>query len=249
MLWLTNCLLIIFSTSVSSLINGKEVDDLKLFPHHVFLKVQNETGDQYYCGGAILSSKFIVTSKHCVKYVSSLQVIGKSLSPQDTSGLYINITDISLSIISTADLNEFALIKLPKRLKFSELIKPIRFIESNLEWGGTHVTIAGLDTTNSRSVFAYAEFEVIPTGECGSDHGTDFLGPSFKCFSNKEGIDLYPCFGNLGEAVLIEDERDGWRIVGVVAKSDTCATKLSGIFSNIQETTLIAISDLISSNK
>lgn len=246
--WFTNCLLIFSVTSVSSLLNGKEVNDLRRFPHHAFLKIKYDTGLQYYCGGAILSSTFVVTSKLCVENVSSLEVVVKALSTQDTSALYIDIPDLFQSIIQSSDLGQFALIKLPEPLQFSELIKPIKFIEDNLEWGGHKVTIAGLGQTKNRngSILTFANFEVIHTEDCGADHGEEFLGPSYKCFLSRDrSFFTYPCFGNLGEAVLIEDDVDAWRIIGVVVKSDTCVTKISGIFSNIQPTTLSAINDII----
>lgn len=248
MLWLTNILPLLFATTVSCLLNGKEVKDLRRFPHHVFLKIKYTTGLQYYCGGSILSSQFVVTSKSCVDNVASLQVVARALSTQDTSALYIDILESSQSIIQSSDLGEFALIKLPEPLPFTDFIKPIKFIEDNLEWGGHKVTIAGLSETNNRngSMLTYGEFEVIHTKDCGADHGDDFLGPSYKCFLSRDrNIFTYPCFGNLGEAVLIEDEVYDWRMIGVVIKSDTCVTKISGIFSNIQPSTLTAINDII----
>lgn len=248
MLWFTNILLLHFATTVSCLLNGKDVKDLKRFPHHVFLKFKYTTGLQYYCGGAILSSEFVVTSKGCVDNVASLQVVGRALSTQDTSALYIDVLDLPQSIIQSSDLGEFALIKLPETLQFTELIKPIKFIEDNLEWGGHKITIAGLSGTNNKngSILTYGEFEVIHTEDCGADHGDNFLGPSYKCFLSRDReFFTYPCFGNLGEAVLIEDEVHVWRMIGVVVKSDTCVTKDSGIFSNIQPSTLTAINDII----
>lgn len=244
----TNCLFIFFLTTVSALLNGIEVKDLTRFPHHVFLKIKYDSGLNYYCGGAILSTNFIVTNKDCVDGISSLQVVARALSTQDPSALYIDIPDLSLSIFQSSDLEEFALIRIPEPLQFSNVLKPIKFIVENLEWGGHKATMAGLGRTNNRngSMLTYGEFEIIHTEDCAGVHGEEFLGPSYKCFiSRNRTFWTYPCFGNTGEAVLIEDDVDVWRMIGVVMKSDTCVTKISGIFSNIRPSTLNVITNII----
>lgn len=248
-MWLLRYIVLILPTLATAFLDGVEVNDLKLFPHHVFLKIIYQNDISYYCGGAILSKNYVVTSTHCLQNAISFEVLVQALSTQDPNALYINITDITSSVKQSDDLLEFALIKLPMSLPFSDTIKPIKFIEENLEWGGTKIVIAGLARLNDKTVLTSNDFEVINTEDCGAQHGEGFLGPSYKCFlSLSSKNSSYPCFGNAGEAVLIEDDIDTWRMIGIVVKADTCVTNISGIFSNIQPTTLSIINDIISRN-
>lgn len=247
-MWLLIYIVSIASTQISALLNAIEVTDLKKFPHHAFLKIQYNSGINYYCGGAVLSDCYVVTSTHCVDDIDSVQVVLQALSTQDPNALYINILDVSESVIRSSELGEFALVKLPRPLEFSETIKPISFIEENLEWGGHKIIIAGLGPNSNKngSALTYNYFEVIHTEDCGAAHGEQFLGPAYKCFLGYSGEDFsYPCFGNAGEAVLIEDSEETWRMIGVVVKADSCITRIPGIFSNIQPTTLGNISVIL----
>lgn len=102
-------------SQTTNIVGGSEID-ISTVPWQVSLKNVAQW-NQHFCGGSIISSRWILTAAHCVygKSVNNIKIhAGSTNQTQLTNGQYINASQIIIhpNYNSTNSDNDIALIQL-----------------------------------------------------------------------------------------------------------------------------------------
>jgi secreted trypsin-like serine protease len=193
------------------IINGVEAG-LGQFPWQAALFFQQELGSRFwFCSGAIISEKWILTAGHCVNTAESVLI-------------YTGIIDISLEIqpsaISTEFIlhkdfvadslaNDIALIKLPKSLTLDEYTTTISLSSDEIK-AGTAITVSGWGRTNVSSsaisnLLHYINLTTISNEQCQDAYGTTrLILPEMVCAALNIDPVQAPCHGDSGGPVVVD---------------------------------------------
>jgi hypothetical protein len=183
------------------------------FPWQVALLIDN----MYFCGGSLISRKWIVTAAHCAG--SSYQIIlgTNQWNPLGAGALLLSstVTIVHPKYDPNTIENDIALIKLPIRVNFTCCIKPIRlrYIEKLLD--GKTVTASGwgrtCDGTGLSPILNYANLIVMPHALCAFVYGPDITCNVLCTYPLGASI----CQGDSG-GPLVYLEKDGkYTLVGI----------------------------------
>lgn len=123
-------------------VGGKNAEDGQI-PYQVSLRLP--AANLHFCGGAIISDRFILTAAHCMADLETrpsfvVAVIG---SVHSNEGVWVKID----KIISHQEwnniklLNDIALLRTAEKINFSENIQPISLPTNNLPEDGNIRTI------------------------------------------------------------------------------------------------------------
>ncbi|XP_066150596.1 brachyurin-like isoform X2 [Euwallacea fornicatus] len=107
----------------STLVGGVEVT-----PHSLPYQVGLIIDDRKFCGGVLISSKYVLTAAHCVSYCSGVQVILGAHNinyVEDTQIISLNPTVIVHQNYSGSYENDIALLKLSTYVQLTHEIEPI----------------------------------------------------------------------------------------------------------------------------
>ncbi|KAL5291649.1 hypothetical protein ACFFRR_010822 [Megaselia abdita] len=113
----------------------------KQFPYQVGISTK-KNGGFYWCGGSVLSDKWVLTAAHCVVgEIDSLLLIFGAIdrqNPYEVGQSRQNISKFEDGQIIVHPLynpskisNDVALVRLPQKLEFSDYIQPVKLPSSN----------------------------------------------------------------------------------------------------------------------
>lgn len=144
---------VIDSMATKSRIFGGNFAKENQFPHHAALFYF----EMYHCGGSIISTKFILTAAHCLRYGDiGLQVQAGTISREFGSGQLYTVEKIfahkDFDIhLDNREVHDIALIMLRQSLKLSTSVQPIDLESENIPVG-SQVTIIGFGRYSAVSV-------------------------------------------------------------------------------------------------
>lgn len=166
--------------STQDKILGGTIADLGEFPWMALMEYTHPRGSGFYCGGALINNRYIVTAAHCVKgndLPKTWSLTGARLGEHDLNNKTDCVTEFTYTYCSDppkdyrveeiiaheeydpSDPNQYhdiALIRLATKVTFTEFIKPIclpssvNFLTKDYS-GGTKMTVAGWGKTETRS--------------------------------------------------------------------------------------------------
>lgn len=121
-----------FDITINSLIvNGNDAYRGQ-FPYYAFIKLNTTDGDAI-CGGTLISNEWILTAAHCLYDILNGEIHLGSLRAADLTeeGRFImkfgiEHRHIHPNYYQSIVLNDIGLIKLPKPVEFSDVIKPVK---------------------------------------------------------------------------------------------------------------------------
>ncbi|OCT93737.1 hypothetical protein XELAEV_18011405mg [Xenopus laevis] len=225
--------------SVTSRISGGSIASYGNWPWQVNL--QHRKGD--FCGGSIISPRWIVTAAHCVdgsnSYASDWRVFAGTLtlpSYSDTSGHLVQAIYTHPGYKSYD--NDIALMKLQDEISYNYNTQPVCLPNSGMIWEtGTTCWISGwgkTSETGSTSMYLkYAEVPVLDANECNYNYiHNGRITSSMLCAGYLSGF-RDTCQGDDG-GPLVTYTNSLWWLVGDTSWGFSCGqTYKPGVYGNM----------------
>lgn len=182
----------------------------------------------HYCGGAILTTRHVITAARCVPLSKGYYVLaGSSNREYGKVQQLMNVTRVEKHPHSGDGhhRNDIAIVFLEKDLVFNKMVQPILFPRKNIVVApGSNVTIAGWGRTEESSLSYYLKFALIhtvPDEVCEEAYGKTFWKPGMLCAAPKEKASG-SCSGDNGGPLAFNATRS---VIGIVSWGE-CVSKV-----------------------
>ncbi|XP_058986413.1 uncharacterized protein LOC131806374 [Musca domestica] len=205
-------------------IAGGNITMLAEFPWMALLIYQGPSGEEFRCGGSLITNRYVLTAAHCLRIAYPL--IGVRLGEYNTSTeedcmkmgpkLKCNPPAETFGVETTIlhpeynrreRVNDIALIKLDRNVEFKKHIEPICLpIYSNIVWTQTDddFLIAGwgyMEDGHASNVLLKAQIKQLPINKCSEAYSIDASKFRYLCAGDEElGRDT--CRGDSGGPLI-----------------------------------------------
>uniref|UniRef100_A0A182N1Q8 trypsin n=1 Tax=Anopheles dirus TaxID=7168 RepID=A0A182N1Q8_9DIPT len=218
--------------SMKPIIGGSDAKD-GAAPYQVSLQLRNE----HRCGGSIISDRWILTAKHCLKYVRDNQtkvVVGTN--DLEKGGLSYDI-DLTISYNSSVNNdfdNDIALLRLAAPLKFGKHVQKIEYSDEPVPDNAT-VTVYGWGVMVVNGILQKKTTKLqtidllnVALERCQAIYGrlNRPIHEDQLCTFTKRGEGT--CHGDSGGALVWQKKQ-----VGIVSKSFICAFGMPDVYVSI----------------
>ncbi|CRL08189.1 CLUMA_CG020836, isoform A [Clunio marinus] len=243
-----------------SRIAGGEFAKLGQFPHQALILTTDSNGDDFVCGGSIISHNWILTAAHCLEEIASVSIyvgIIDRINGPAVWGLDVESqTDMIIheNFASSNLVNDIALIRLSTTIKSDPNVGIVSLptrSEANILLDGKSATVAGFgrytDTSGPSQFLRWVLSPIVPNENCEKVFGKanvlytniclDTAGGKSSCQGDSGGgltVDLN------GRKVLVGVVSYGARI-GCTLGHPAVFTRVSKYLDWIQEKTSIKI--------
>ncbi|EFX82344.1 hypothetical protein DAPPUDRAFT_49170 [Daphnia pulex] len=191
------------------------------FPWQAFLRVEMSTGSIGFCGGSLISNRWILTAAHCLSvkvYLGAHNITTYETNRKSYSAMQVFINP---EWNQTTLAGDIALIKLYSLVTFSRYIRPICLpstVEPDYVNQNVVVTGWGSSTTRGNSslspVLRKATVPVISNAECRSIY-KGIITSKVMCTSGSSYRGT--CNGDSGGPMNYRQSNGRWKQIGIVS--------------------------------
>ncbi|XP_044253923.1 trypsin-3-like [Tribolium madens] len=192
---------------------------------------------QHFCGGSIISEKYVVTAGHCTEGLTKGDIsIRAGTSIRESGGQEVKIAKIHQNPKFDSSIIDYdiTILELATPLKLSDKVAPVKLPENGLVWpDDTEVLVSGWGTTEEGSdtlptALQGVTVQIVSYTTCRQVYGEDAITTRMLCAGvNGGGKDS--CQGDSGGPLVVGDV-----LGGIVSWGSGCARpKYPGVYSNV----------------
>lgn len=204
-------------------------------PYQVSLRTMM---NQHFCGGAILSQSWILTSAHCVsgRQAGEFQAYAGSTSLRDGNGRVVTKIFVHPEFSADGLVNDIAVIQTESNFVFNMIVQPAsvgeEYVDTNIEamltgWGQT--SFPGTLSDDLQGI----TMRTISNDECSKAHenesseegAPEILGSNICAVSEN---DTGACMGDSGSPLVANRQ-----IIGLVSWGIPCAQNRPDVFTRV----------------
>ncbi|KAK7790018.1 hypothetical protein R5R35_012979 [Gryllus longicercus] len=194
------------------------------FPYQVALYLDGRS----FCGGSIISNRWVLTAAHCAQGISTFTVyLGAQNLNNNENGRQIITTSqkiVHSGYNSNTLNNDIALVNLGQNVAFTTYIQAIQLASGSATYAGNTARASGWGRTSQNSgvsnTLNYVDLPIITNTVCAQTYGSIIVS-STLCASGSGGKST--CNGDSGGPLV---DRNSGRQIGVVSfvSSAGCAS-------------------------
>ncbi|RWS29267.1 secreted salivary gland peptide-like protein [Leptotrombidium deliense] len=208
------------------------------------LRAQNPVPDQY-CGGALVTDRFIITAAHCVRGQKETDITVRlgayefeNEERKMTNDYKVERIFIHPNYNKTSQQNDIAILKLASKVPFNDDIHPICLPSENNKYVGKMATVVGWGATEYGGPSAKRLQEVtLPiwtNQECITAYKDRIKSTNICAADRKGGKDS--CQGDSGGPLMFLGSNERYVLVGVVSWGIRCGDRgFPGVYTRITE--------------
>ncbi|XP_070513060.1 chymotrypsin-2-like [Cardiocondyla obscurior] len=214
----------------TQIVGGDEAEEGK-YPYVVSIK---DLFQNHFCGGAIVSEKYVITAAHCAEYIiyfPSLYQIGAGSNSLTSQTIHMKIDDIIIhkGYVPFQFINDIAVIKLRSKISFARNVQKIDIMSEDIDFTKKNLMVTGwgwdaINGTVSKNLRNVTLSE-ISTSQCRNIYGDNISNQHICTFSAyNKGV----CLFDSGGALTYKD-----KLVGIVSHGVSCAVGQPDVFTRV----------------
>lgn len=211
-------------------------------------QLYNDEVYPHFCGGSVISEKWIVTAGHCMfntvanSIVMKVGVLQRSAAPDSNIEIRgaksITLHPNYTNYYSWQDGDDIALVELNEPLKFTSRVRPVALANVSAPDSG-NITVSGWGRTDGyvaaqSDLLNAVQLPIRSNATCNAffTWGTDPVKAGMMCAGASDGS-ISSCNGDSGGPVVYRASvTDSWRQVGIVSWGQTNCTAYS-VFTRV----------------
>lgn len=203
-------------------------------PYQVSLRTQM---NQHFCGGAILTQNWILTSGHCVngRQPADIIAVAGSVSLREGTGHQVSQIFLHPEFQFEGLKNDIAVVQIESRFVFNMIVQPAslggEYINKDLNamltgWGQTSFPGSLSDELMGINMVTISNEECIAAHSSSSEEGAPEILETNICAVS--GQETGACMGDSGSALVANRQ-----IVGLMSWGVPCAKNLPDVFTRV----------------
>ncbi|KAH8301975.1 hypothetical protein KR044_001474 [Drosophila immigrans] len=207
------------------IINGNNAVP-KQFPYQVYIESRINCEFEPNCGGVLISNRTVLTAAHCVrnKKINSFQIRFGAVdisNKLETGQQHLIVNRQNIEVHPLFDkyniLNDIALIRLPKDMRFDEYIQPVKLPDSDKLYDNERGVVSGWGISVNSHITKHLQYynaTVLPNEDCKQQVPIQYFPSSYICLKPSQST---PCYGDSGGPLAIRNEDGTSTLLGIAS--------------------------------